>query len=72
MVSRTSEAVGEVPTIKENNGTPIKGRTQKGSPSPTKREDKPKAKDVAELKDYVRTHIQNLELQDAEHKAATW
>ncbi|KAL9108663.1 MAG: hypothetical protein Q9227_006609 [Pyrenula ochraceoflavens] len=49
MVSRTSDAVDDP---KPSDGTPSKDRRAKGPSSPTKREEKPKAKDVAELKDY--------------------
>ena len=53
MVGRTiSDASGDRPLQKFANGTPGKGRWAKGSLSPTKKDEKPKALDVAELKDY--------------------
>ena len=52
MVSWTSEPQEEVSTTKIMNGTPGRQRDIKGPPSPPKREEKPKAQDVAELKDY--------------------
>ena len=47
----TSYATKERPP-RLTNGTPGKGGAPKGSSSPTKKEEKPKALDVAELKDY--------------------
>jgi serine/threonine protein kinase len=53
MVSRTtSDPIEDHPSSRLANGTPGKGRGPKGSSSPTKKEEKPKALDVAELKDY--------------------
>lgn len=57
MISRTSEG-GEAPPSSRTPGTPVKGRPAR-SGTPSKKEDKDKtskssAKDVAELKDYVR------------------
>lgn len=53
MVGRTtSDATEAHPLPKLANGTPGKGRGPKRFSSPTKKEEKPKAMDVAELKDY--------------------
>jgi serine/threonine protein kinase len=52
MVARTTEPADEQAASKITNGTPAKTRRANGSSSPAKREEKPKAQDVAELKDY--------------------
>jgi serine/threonine protein kinase len=52
MPSRTENPLEDVPTTKLSNGAPAKAKGAKGTSSPTKREEKPKALDVAELKDY--------------------
>jgi serine/threonine protein kinase len=52
MVARTTEPVDEQSASKITNGTPAKARRTNGSSSPAKREEKHKAQDVAELKDY--------------------
>lgn len=52
MVSRTTDPTEDVPPSKLTNGTPAKARAAKTPSSPTKKEEKPKAQDVAELKDY--------------------
>jgi serine/threonine protein kinase len=53
MVGRTiSDAPEQHPHQRLANGTPGKGKGAKGTSSPTKRDEKPKALDVAELKDY--------------------
>lgn len=53
MVGRTiSDGTEEHSEGRLANGTPAKGHGPRGSSSPTKKEEKPKAMDVAELKDY--------------------
>jgi serine/threonine protein kinase len=53
MVGRTtSDGTEERPHPKLAYGTPGKGKGSKGPSSPSKKEEKPKALDVAELKDY--------------------
>src|SRR5271155_1453998 len=52
MVARTTEPADEQTASKITNGTPARARRANGSSSPAKREEKPKAQDVAELKDY--------------------
>jgi serine/threonine protein kinase len=53
MIGRTiSDVAEEYPPPKRANGTPAKAKGPRGSSSPTKKEDKPKALDVAELKDF--------------------
>lgn len=52
MVARTTEPADEQAASKITNGTPTKARRANGSSSPAKKEEKPKAQDVAELKDY--------------------
>lgn len=76
MVSRSGEGnEGPRPlTPSRTPGTPIKPRLTRISTSPTKRDEKPKeekvlkssAKDVAELKDYVWTHLDAPENYGAE------
>jgi len=52
MVARTTEPADEQTASKITNGTPTRARRANGSSSPAKKEEKPKAQDVAELKDY--------------------
>lgn len=62
MVSRSGEGNEGPPPSSRTPGTPAKARVAKPGSSPSKREEKPgegrvvksSAKDVAELKDYVR------------------
>lgn len=52
MVSRTLENLDEDTSKKLSDGTSASGRAGRGPSSPTK-EDRPRAKDAAELRDYV-------------------
>ena len=52
MVARTTEPADGQTASKIVNGTPARAKRANGSSSPTKKEEKPKAQDVAELKDY--------------------
>ena len=52
MVSQSTQAFDEAPSQKPRNGSPTKSSRPQGSTSPRKKEEKPKAQDVAELKDY--------------------
>lgn len=52
MVSRTAGESEEPSGLSYASGTAAKGKGRTGAASPTKREEKPKALDVAELKDY--------------------
>lgn len=58
MVSRTLEHLDDSTLKNLSNGTPTKTRAGRGSPSPTK-EERPRARDVAELKDYVGFNDEN-------------
>ncbi|KAK5073982.1 Protein kinase of the Mitotic Exit Network [Lithohypha guttulata] len=52
MPSRTADPVSEPPSARPPDTNPARSKSSKAPGSPTKREDKPKAQDVAELKDY--------------------